>query len=96
MHFREIGLIIASGITSLGNPNIFVIGEIKLITTSKIPELLNAPIATNSPTRVGSIFIAISIPSFAPSKKISKTGLFSEIPKNKIIRKINGIAKLEK
>ena len=96
MHFREIGLSIASGITSFGNPKRFVIGEIKFITKSNTPEFLSVPIATNNPTSVGSIFIAISIPSFAPSRKISKIGFFSEIPKNKIIKKINGIAKLEK
>ena len=96
MHFREIGLSIASGIISLGNPKIFVIGEIKLIMNSKIPELLRTPIATNKPINVGKILITISIPSLAPSKKMSKTGFFSFIPYNKIIKKINGIAKLEK
>ena len=49
----EIGLNRANGIISLGILNILVIGTIKLMKKSIIPELLNNPIATNIPTKVG-------------------------------------------
>ena len=60
MHFREIGLSIASGIISFGNPKRFVIGDITFITKSNTPEALSVPIATNKPTSVGSIFYRLS------------------------------------
>ena len=55
----EIGLIKAKGITSLGIPKKFVIGDIKLIIKSTTPELLNAPTATNKPINVGKILKTI-------------------------------------
>ena len=94
-HFREIGLKIASGITSFGNFKRFVTGVIILIIKSSTPEALNVPIATNNPISVGSIFTAISIPSFAPSRKRSNICFFSEIPKKRIIKNTKGIAKFE-
>lgn len=96
MHFREIGLNIANGIISFGKLKILVIDEIIFITKSNTPELFNAPIATNNPINVGKTFKTISIPSFAPSKKISKTGFFSYIPYPIIINIIKGKAKFDK
>lgn len=95
MHFREIGLKIASGIISFGIPKNFIAGYIILIMKSNIPEYLNAPIATKSPIKVGNIFKTISKPSFAPFKKISNTFFFSIIPYTRIIRIVKGIAKFE-
>jgi len=51
----EIGLINANGNTSVGNWKNCKIGVSKLEIASIIPELLNAPIATNNPTKVGKI-----------------------------------------
>ena len=73
MHFREIGLNIASGIISLGKCKIFNNGVTILIIISIIPDALNAPIAINKPTNVGTNPIVISIASFAPSIKSSNT-----------------------
>ena len=52
--------------------------------------------ATNKPTNVGKILKTTPIPSFAPSKKISKTYFLSITPYKTIIIIINGIAILEK
>ena len=95
MHFREIGLNIARGIISNGICNKLITGSISFIIKSKTPEYLNALIATNKPTNVGKIFITISNPSFAPSKKISKTPFFSTRAVPTINNIVNGIAKLE-
>ncbi len=44
---------------------------------SKIPELLSALIARNKPTRVGKIFITVSIPTFCTVlKNYQKLSLF--------------------
>ena len=72
-----------------------VIGVINFINKSNIPELLKAPMATNKPTNVGKIFITISIPSLAPSKKTSKTFILSLHPYIIIIKIVKGIAKLD-
>ena len=87
----EIGLNIASGIISLGIPSKFVAGLIIFITISIIPELLKAPIATNSPTNVGNIPITIFNPSFVPSINVSNMFCFSKIPFSVIINIIIGI-----
>lgn len=79
MHFREIGLKKANGIISFGIPKKFIIGDKRLIKKSIIPELLKTPIATKSPISVGNNLKTMSIPSFAPSKKTSKTFTFSLI-----------------
>ena len=76
----EIGLTNASGIISLGILKKLVIGDINFIIKSKIPELLNAPTATKIPINVGKILNTISIPSFAPSTKVSYTLFFSNNP----------------
>ena len=76
----EIGLKIASGIISAGIFNISIIGLIKFIITSNIPEALNAPTAKNIPINVGNMFITTSNPSFAPSKNVSYTLFFSITP----------------
>ena len=49
----EIGLINASGKISVGKLTMFKSGFKNFTTTSIIPELLSAPIATNNPTNVG-------------------------------------------
>ena len=93
--FREIGLNIAKGIISFGIPKKFVIGEIICTTKSNSPELLNTPIATNNPIRVGNILNTISIPSFAPSTNISNTFIRSLKPQyniRKIVRDIDNKA----
>lgn len=95
MHFREIGLSIASGIISDGILKNCKIDESICTIKSIIPELLSAPIATNKPTRLGNIFTVISIPSFAPSKKVSNTLFFSIKPYTSIIKIEKGIATLE-
>lgn len=95
MHFREIGLNIARGIISNGICNKLITGSISFIIKSKIPEYLNALIATNKPTNVGKIFITISNPSLAPFKKISNTLFLSINPTLTINNIVNGIAKLE-
>lgn len=87
----DIGLNIASGIISLGIPSKFVAGLIIFITMSIIPELLRAPIATNSPTKVGNIPITIFSPSFVPSINVSNMFCFSKIPFSVIISIIIGI-----
>ena len=66
----------AKGINSLGKCTIFKTGLAKLIIKSKTPELLNAPIATNSPINVGNMLKVVSIPSFTPSKKYQKLYFF--------------------
>ena len=91
----EIGLSIASGINSLGKFTAFKIGDINFIIISKIPELLNAPIATNNPINVGNIPIVISNPSFAPSINVSKTLFFSFNPYITINKIAVGIAILD-
>ena len=67
----EIGLNIASGKTWLGIFNKLVTGEIILIIKSIMPEFLNAPTAKKIPINVGKSLKTISIPSFAPSIKVS-------------------------
>ena len=57
-----------------------VIGEIMEIINSKTPEVLRSPIAKKIPSKVGNNSTTICIPSFAPSKKVSKTFTFSFIP----------------
>ena len=57
----EIGLNIASGITSLGKPILDVIPDNNTVIMFNIPELLSAPIAKNSPKRVGNIFITLIV-----------------------------------
>ena len=69
----EIGLIIAKGSISEGKFIILNNGVIIFTIKSIIPELLNNPIATNNPTKVGNILKTIPTPSFAPSKNTSKT-----------------------
>ena len=95
MHFREIGLIKASGKISEGNFTVFNIGSSILFNKSKTPDALKIPMDKNKPINVGIIFITISIPSLAPCINISKTCFFSNNPYNKIIKIVKGIAKLE-
>jgi len=96
MHSREIGLKNANGIISLGIFNDVITGDIILTKKSITPELLKAPIATKSPINVGKRFKTISIPSFAPSKKLSKILIFSFNPIIIIIIIIIGIIAFEK
>ena len=76
----DIGLNIASGITSLGNPTLFVKTDTALVIISNNPELLSTPTAKNIPNNVGKILITILIPSVAPSTKMSYTFFLSAIP----------------
>lgn len=96
MHFREIGLNIASGIISVGILKKLTKGDISFIIKSITPEDLNAPIATNKPIKVGKSFATISTPSFAPSKNVSKTLFLSIKPYTSINNIVIGIAKLDK
>ena len=73
MHFRDIGLNIAKGITSWGKSIVFKKGEIIFTRKSIRPEFLSKLIATKSPINVGKILNVICIPSLAPFKKMSKT-----------------------
>ncbi len=91
----DIGLNSANGITWLGNPILFVTIDITFVAMSSIPELLNTPIARNSPNNVGNIFITISIPSFAPSTKMSYIRFLSIIPYTIIIIMTAGIAMVD-
>mgnify|MGYP004531644115 FL=1 len=95
MHCREIGRKNARGIISFGIFKILIIGDIRLIKKSIIPELLNAPIATKRPINVGNKAITIPIPSFAPSKNVSNTLIFSFKPKITIIVITIGIIELD-
>lgn len=76
----EIGLISIKGNTSFGICNKFKIGDEAFWISSKIPEHLRALMAKNSAIRVGNILITVSIPSFVPTKKVSKIGIFSKKP----------------
>ncbi len=96
MHFRDIGLKSAKGITSLGIPIKFMTGDKIFIKKSINPELLKTPIATKSPIRVGNKAITISAPSFAPSKKTSNTFTFSFIAQITIIVITIGIIAFDK
>lgn len=96
MHFRDIGLSIASGIISLGIFKIFNMGLIVFIIKSSIPDTLRALIAINKPIKVGNMFTTIPIPSFAPSIKISNVFFFSINPFATIIRITNGIDTIDK
>lgn len=69
----------------------FVTGSSMFITKSNTPDVLSAPIATNSPISVGNMPIIISIPSLAPSKNVSNMFCFSNIPFTVIISIIVGI-----
>lgn len=71
-------------------------GDISFIIKSINPEDLKAPIATNNPTNVGKSFITISIPSFAPSKNVSKTLFFSINAYVNINKIVVGTAKFDK
>lgn len=95
MRFREIGLNSASGNISIGNFIIVNIGDKIFPIPSIIPELLNAPIAKNSPISVGKIFIVVSNPSFVPSINISNTFFFSITPYNIIKNITKGTAIIE-
>lgn len=75
----EIGLKIARGKISEGILKIIRIGLIRLVIASMIPDSLKTLIERNSPKRVGKILYIIFIPSFAPSKKLSKTLFFQLI-----------------
>ena len=63
----EIGLINIRGKTSLGILRRLKAGDKRLPKRSNIPEFLRALIAKKSPTKVGKIFITVSIPSLAPN-----------------------------
>ena len=73
----DTGLSNASGINSPGKFIRFSIGLAMCVIHSNIPDDLNAPIATNSPISVGNILNVVSIPSFAPTRNVSKTLFFS-------------------
>ncbi len=66
----------ARGRTSEGIPIKFKTGEKTCDIKSKIPDALTIDTATTSPTRVGSIEKQDAAPRFAPTKKVSKTGIF--------------------
>ena len=56
----------ASGSTSVGNENLFNMGESILAKKSKSPDALTMDTATTSPTRAGKIPMQVEIPCFAP------------------------------
>ena len=87
----DIGLRIARGKTSIGKLNKLTIGFVKLIIPSIIPDVLNAPIATNKHKSVGNKFITVLAPFFAPSIKISTLFLFSLAATITTIKIIKGI-----
>ena len=76
----EIGLNNARGKISVGIFSKVNNGLKKLIKESITPDSLKTLIARNSPNKVGNILYIIFIPSFAPSKKLSKTLFFSISP----------------
>ena len=76
----DIGLSNARGIISLGNLKNSTTGDNNPTINSIRPELLKAPTARKIPTKVGNNLNTISIPSLAPSKKVSKTLFFSFKP----------------
>ena len=76
----EIGLINIRGNTSAGIFNKLRNGDNAFCKTSKIPEFLSALIAKNKAINVGNIFITVSMPSLAPTKKLSNTFIFSAHP----------------